>query len=334
MKTKIVPFCILIFIFAFILAAYSHIRYFFMTELRPYPIQELSCNSTYSDFSESYPCRVINFKSGKSNLIGYIFGEGIKNPKGLIIFQGDKSSYSDKYLSIYYALVDSGYRVFSFDGTGTGKSDGKNQESYEQCVTDMESALKFITVYRDFSTLKIILFGHAAGAYSACCNCDFSEVKGVIAAFGFDTPEKKMQEELKKQDKLFFYLESFILKLYSKISLRNNFSAVSSISKNEEKPFLIIQGEENLESSMYSGLNSIDNRNCKFEYSSKTTFENFFYSYDAVSYREKLPKSVASEKTMYLLVDKERWNKTNPSSMEKIINFIETALGTNITKVD
>ncbi len=73
----------------------------------------------YSDVS-GYDRTVVNFKSGKNTLTGYIYGE--KNQKGLVVISHGLGYGAEDYLAQTIYFVDNGWRVFAFDNTGTYES--------------------------------------------------------------------------------------------------------------------------------------------------------------------------------------------------------------------
>lgn len=123
------------------------------------------------------------FSNKKGYLKGYLYEN--KNSNKLIIFAHGLLSEHKNYMTIYERLYQEGYSVFTFDGTGAGKSSGKGIKSLYQAVEDLKVILKEINTWDEYE--EIALIGHSLGAYSiTMLSKEYKEkVKKVIAFSGF-----------------------------------------------------------------------------------------------------------------------------------------------------
>lgn len=111
---------------------------------------------------------VCQFTSGENQLTGYYYSTA-EPAHGLIVFVPGFSAGADNYLWQIDRLVSYGWGVFTFDTTGTLRSQGKNQVGFSQSVLDLDAALKYIETNGRFGYNKLVLMGHSRGAYAACC---------------------------------------------------------------------------------------------------------------------------------------------------------------------
>lgn len=129
------------------------------------------------------------FSSGENQLTGYLYDTQEPNrANGLIILVPGFSAGADNYLWQIKELLDYGWGVFTFDATGTRQSEGKNQIGFSQTVPDLESALKYVEIHRNFGYNKIVLLGHSRGAYAACCVLSQTQnVSAVVSVSGINS---------------------------------------------------------------------------------------------------------------------------------------------------
>ena len=110
------------------------------------------------------------FFSGENQLTGYYYPAAQPdNAHGLIVFVPGFHAGGDDYLQQIHQLLNYGWSVFTFDTTGTCRSQGKNQVGFSQVIPDLEAALKYVENRERFGYNELILMGHSRGAYAACC---------------------------------------------------------------------------------------------------------------------------------------------------------------------
>lgn len=109
------------------------------------------------------------FKSGKNQLCGYLYnGTG----DGLVVIVPGYRAGADDYIWQINELNLLGYGVFSFDATGSCRSEGEDAVGFAQTVNDLECALSFIEENDRFGYERIYLLGHSRGAYAVCSVLD------------------------------------------------------------------------------------------------------------------------------------------------------------------
>ena len=116
----------------------------------------------YSDIAADYPRQEICFPSGEVRLTGWLYGEG--NDDGLVVMAHGLGSTAESYLHITRWFVDRGYRVLTYDATGTGASGGKDTRGMSQSVLDLDAALDWVEGNDALRDLPLLLFGHSWGA--------------------------------------------------------------------------------------------------------------------------------------------------------------------------
>ena len=114
--------------------------------------------------------QICRFASGENELTGYYYSAPEpENAKGLILLVPGFHAGGDDYLWQISELRQYGWGVFTFDVTGTLRSEGKRQVGFSQPISDLEAALKYVENNRRFGYNDIVLMGHSRGAYAACC---------------------------------------------------------------------------------------------------------------------------------------------------------------------
>ena len=72
--------------------------------------------------------RQLIFESGENTLRGYIYGA--ENTKGLVVISHGLGFDAEHYLPEVLYFVEHGWRVFSFDNTGTHESKGQVRSGF------------------------------------------------------------------------------------------------------------------------------------------------------------------------------------------------------------
>lgn len=127
-----------------------------------------------------YPLREeYTFMSGENRLTGYLYGRGADD---LIVLVPGFRAIQEDYLPLILALLDENFSVFTFDPTGVGKSEGKDQVSYAQIVHDLDACLDYVDQKNHFGCSRISLVGHSRGGFAACMEA--SRVDSVITVGG------------------------------------------------------------------------------------------------------------------------------------------------------
>ena len=111
--------------------------------------------------------QVCQFPSGGNTLTGYYYSAADAN--GLIVLVPGFHAGGDDYLWQIRELLDCGWSIFTFDTTGTLRSEGDSQVGFSQSLPDLEAALQYLDEAGRFGHTELILMGHSRGAYAACC---------------------------------------------------------------------------------------------------------------------------------------------------------------------
>jgi alpha-beta hydrolase superfamily lysophospholipase len=156
--------------------------------------------SYYLQFSDApaYAHSVVTFPSGKNSLTGFIFGE--ENTKGLVVVSPGRGEGVERCLPEILYFVDHGWRVFSFDYTGSFASEGKNSVGLPQSRVDLEAALTYIQNNPSLNRLPVVLWGFSWGGYAvAAVLKDHSNISAVVSISGFNSPVELLDEQIRNQ---------------------------------------------------------------------------------------------------------------------------------------
>ena len=129
------------------------------------------------------------FPSGENLLTGYYYGtEDPENSFGLILLTPGFSAGGDDYLWQIQSLLQYGWGVFTFDTTGTLRSEGDSQIGFSQVIPDLEAALKYVENQGRFGYNELVLMGHSRGGYAACCAlAKVHDVAAVVSVSGVNS---------------------------------------------------------------------------------------------------------------------------------------------------
>ena len=197
----------------------------------------------YSDVDE-YQRTEIEFESGKNVLKGHIYGE--ENDKGLVVISHGLGFGAENYLAETIWFVDKGWRVFTFDNTGTHESEGKNTIGPLQSLLDLNAALTYIKSNNKLNKLHIMLYGHSWGAYavSAILNYNF-DIAAVASIAGFNSSMELLKEQADTQLGLFSPVAYPFLWIYQNMLFGNTtrITATNGINSTDT-PVMIIHGDK------------------------------------------------------------------------------------------
>jgi len=165
--------------------------------------------TTYITWKEidqaKYPREEIYFISGGSKLQGFIYGSS--NNNGLIVISNGIGGTCDDYLPMVMFFVDKGWRVFCFNNTGVGGSEGEGIRGLTQSLIDLDSALAFIKSSGRFNGLPVMLAGHSLGGFAVCAVLNLNQsVNAVVSFAGFNSGKEIFEEQGVKMVGNIFYL--------------------------------------------------------------------------------------------------------------------------------
>ncbi len=276
---------------------------------------------TYNDVKNDYPRKTILFKSGENTLSAFLYGE--ENNKGIIVVApGHTDSNDIKLYEIRY-FVDAGYSCICFDYTGCYTSEGDAFSGYSQAVYDLDALLTYVEADSALSNKPVYLFGHSLGGYAvASVLNEEHNVKAVVTASGFDTPEEQWQYSINKYTGFFYPIIKPFNSLFINLKYGDDksLSAVDGIN-NTDIPVLVISAEDDSfyggYSPIYSKRDKITNPCCTFILMDKDNHNghyDYFLTDAALEYQESEPETN---------VDKELYMEHDASVMQMIIDFFD-----------
>ncbi len=223
----------------------------------------------YEDLQNDYPRRLINFNSGINVLQGYIYGDD--HEKGRIVVVHGLGGGADSYLPQITYFVDQGWRVFTYDATGSFASEGKSTKGFPQALIDLDAALTYISGQAEFKDLPLLLFGHSWGGYAVANILHFDHnIAGVVSVSGVNSPMEIILEQGERMMGAFIKIQRPFLWLYNRLLFGKiaTFNGVDAIN-NSQVPVLIIHGTED-DTVLYEGssiiarMDRITNTNVQF----------------------------------------------------------------------
>ena len=299
----------------------------------------------YDHYEAEYPRQEVDFRSGDNVLKGYIYG--LNNDKGVIVFAHGIGSNHVAYLPTITSLVDRGWRIFAYDATGSGTSEGKSTVGLAQSAKDLDRAVNYVENNSVFANMPIFVMGHSWGGYAsaAVLNLDH-DIKGCVSMSGYNSPMDELNEYTENLfgDKAF--LVTPFVWTYNKLHAGRfaSYSAVDGLNKSDI-PALIIHGDNDQIVKYYGAAiianqGRIKNQNVQyytFETEGKDTHNGFFHTSEYLEYykneikplEDALPEKPSDEEkeAFYAAIDKEKLNEINPDLIDMIDDFLEGLVG-------
>ena len=292
----------------------------------------------YEHYKAEYPRTEVELKSGDNTLKGYIYGAD--NGKGLLVFAHGIGEGHESYLKSLLWFVDNGWRVFAYDATGSGHSEGAGTRGLTQSALDLDAALTFAENDARLNSLPTFLMGHSWGGYAAAAVLNFDhKIAGVASISGYNKPIDMILEWTEDSMGGIRYLMYPFVQIYNTalFGQYSGMTAVDGINKSNV-PVLIIHGTEDGtigygKSSIISEKENITNPNAQFITLDGGGHNNIFYKealeyinefnkdyrviYD--QYNGEMPEDVLEE--IYSNSDRELINTPNEELLSQIENF-------------
>lgn len=313
-----------------------------------YPDRNKAATWFYDHYEKEYPREEVSFKSGDNTLKGYIYG--MDNNKGLIVFAHGIGSGHEMYLSLITRLVDCGWRVFAYDATGSGYSEGEGTKGLAQSVLDLDNALTYAESDARLNILDKFVLGHSWGGYAAAAVLNYDhDVKADITMSGYNTPFEELSETCGGRYGVWGKLLDPVVWLYNKVKFGSNssISAVDGINKSGI-PVLVLHGNDD-DVIDYNGAaiiahkSEITNPNAEykvFDEEGRNGHNSYFYTPEYKKYKEEFitPKLDELENKYgddipddeYIkfvdMIDKEMYNSTNDELIKLIDDFFSKNL--------
>lgn len=269
---------------------------------------EAALNISYAEIMDSYPREQVSFMSGENRLVGYVYGES--NTTGLVVIAPGFSDGAEDYTSVAMGFVDLGYRVFTFDTTGSFESDGESSVGFSQEVLDLDNALCFIENDPSLKRLPVFLFGHSRGGYAAAMMCKTSHpIKAVVTVGAVNSPMEITMEWSLNCVGPIAYTGYPALYAYQTMIFGTDimtYTAADAISLSD-CPVLVIHCENDSTvsldgSSIYAHKDEITNSNATFmlyENSENRGHTSMLFTKEANDYREEIHDEYDHLLTLY-----------------------------------
>ena len=191
----------------------------------------------------SYAWNALEFFSGSNRLKGYIISP--RSPKALMVIVHGIKADSDSMEPVVQYFVLRGYAVATFDGTASGRSEGKKTVGLQQQRLDLRALLDYLDEQRLYTDLPLVLFGHSAGAYGVAAEAQDTRACAAVCVSGFETPLETMRfwaaqytGPLSSIEYPFLLIREFIAKG------GDANTAASDALKRSGIPAIVVQGED------------------------------------------------------------------------------------------
>lgn len=305
-----------------------------------YTDSRLTLDYHYEHYSGQYPREEVRFKSGENELHGFIYGA--ENDKALLVFAHGIGSGHEDYMKELLWFVDKGWRVFAYDATGSGYSEGEGTMGLPQSALDLDAALTFAEGDSRLNSLPVFLMGHSWGGYAVTAVLNFDhKIAGVASVAGYAVPVEMIYEfssDIVGNARPLIY-PSIVLYNKLRFGKYSGLSAVDGINRSDT-PIMILHGTDDgmigyNESSIINKRGEITNPNVQFVTLENITHSGMFYTKEALDYKNKFAEEInklegdISEDElmkMYYAADRELVNQPNEELLTRIEEFFEAAL--------
>lgn len=329
---------------------YTVRSYFTRGDYPDYPV----VNYRYEYYQDHCPREELSFYSGKNRLTAFLYGS--PEAKRLLIFCHGLGSGQEGYMNEIMHMVDAGYLVLAYDGTGSGYSEGKSTVGTLQSALDLDAAFDYISSSDRLSKLPIYLMGHSWGGFAAAEALGrHDNIVAAVALAGYAYPADLLIDhgsqmigwDLSKI-KPFFYISQLLT--YGSDNFRRN--AVDSINSTDT-PILLVQGDRDQmipmeKTSIVAYQDQLTNPNVQSFILTKegqNGHNNILYPAEALSHIAKLNEDFASKvnglkdlpeedrekraiefrKEMVKEADLPLINQVNEELFTRILNFYDEA---------
>ena len=189
--------------------------------------------------------QVHKYPSGENTLTGYYYPGTQPESHGLIILIPGFHAGGDSYLWQIQSLQDYGWAVFTFDTTGSFRSEGEDQVGFSQATLDLEATLKYVEKNNNFGYNDLALIGHSRGGYAACCALALEhDIAAVVSVSGVNSAMDAVIEPAADAVGPLAYVNYPFLWLYQSLLFDYDTAnlEVSELLNSTEIPTLIIHG--------------------------------------------------------------------------------------------
>ena len=186
--------------------------------------------------------REVPFCNGKRRLQGYLWNE--TGTRGLLILAHGMGTGVGYHMPEVHHFTDEGYRVFSFEYSGYGKSTG-HFYGFPQAVSDLKSAVESI----DDGALPVILLGHSMGGYAVCAVGQYLRrpVSAIVAYAPFYSSGEAIADMTRKLTGFGRLLRLFVLPVQKVLfGRRHRCNGIDGL-RAANVPALILQGSRDNE---------------------------------------------------------------------------------------
>lgn len=107
------------------------------------------------------------FPGGNGQMLrGNFYYYGEKKTDRIVIFEHGMGAGHRAYMKEIERIAREGYTVLSYDKTGCADSEGKDNRSFAQSVSDLDHCIRSLRSYASYQASRIAVIGHSWGAYS------------------------------------------------------------------------------------------------------------------------------------------------------------------------
>lgn len=304
-----------------------------------YPDTRFTLDYYYDYYREDYPREEVRFKSGENELHGFIYGA--ENDKALLVFAHGIGCGHEDYLKELIWFVNQGWRVFAYDATGSGYSEGEGTMGLPQSALDLDAALTFVESDSRLNSLPVFLMGHSWGGYAVTAVLNFDhKIEAVASISGYAIPVEmiyEFSEDVVGNARPLIY-PSIVLYNLMRFGMYSGLSAVDGINKSDT-PVMILHGTKDdmigyNESAIINKRGEITNPNVQYVTLENITHTGMFYTEEAREYKNLFSERIKEyEKTLseeqlrkvYYGADTELVNQPNEEFLTQIEEFFEAA---------
>ena len=266
---------------------------------------------TWKEVGKSgYSREELYFDSGGNRLQGFIYGKA--NSKGLIVISQGMGRSVDTYLPMIMYFVDKGWRVFAFNNTGVGGSEGKGARGLYQSLVDLDAALTYIESSsggeprlsgsaEGSGDLPIMLAGHSWGGFAVCAVLNYNHrVNAVVSFAGYNSGREVIREKGKQLTGPVYHTAAPVLWAIQKKNFGNvmKITAVDGINKSGV-PVMIVQSSNDdtipaNTTSIYAQRQEITNPNVEIVFREGEDSPGHSYVFCSKRQKEYMEKTMAN----------------------------------------
>lgn len=286
------------------------------------------------------------YQAGENKLKGYYYPS--KEDKGLVVAVHGFKTGADSILPLIEHVVNRGFNVFSYDGTGTYESEGESSVGMVQALVDLDHTLNYIKNNAKYRGLPLFLMGFSRGGYAVSSVLALQDgISACACLASLNDGSTIMTEKAEQYVGFLAYTAKPVFDVYQN-ALFDDYTKYNGVNgiNSVDIPVIVAHGVDDKtvtfkKQSIISKKDEITNKNVVYfvEDGINGGHRSLWHSENAVKYQEQVEEQLRDLKkqkgrklsrdeliAFYNTVDHSRYSEVNLELMNEVIYTFEKTL--------